>query len=274
MMSLMASLVLLSTYNKPDNREPQKLLDISYGTDARQKMDIYLPAGRSSATTRVIFLIHGGGWNGGDKADFTAYIQPLQTRFPGYAFVNINYRWAVSEKTYFPAQENDVQAAVSFLYKNRENYQVSDKWIFLGASAGAHLAMLQAYKHPQPVKPLAVVSFFGPSDLTAMYNSHPLVAMALQRITGTSPQQNPQLYAQSSPLQFITAASPATLLLHGGQDPVVPAVQSTMVRDKLKAAGVATDYVLYANAGHGWRGATLTDSFDKIASFIHKQLPQ
>jgi acetyl esterase/lipase len=237
MMSILASLLLLGTYPTHGSEEAKQLLNISYGADPRQKMDIYLPAGRSAATTRVIFLIHGGGWNGGDKADFSAYIQPLQTRFPGYAFVNINYRWAVNEKTLFPAQENDVQAAVNFLYQQRQRYQLSDQWIFLGASAGAHLAMLQAYKHPQPVKPLAVISFFGPADLTVMYHSHPLVEMALQRITGTTPTANPQLYAQSSPYQFLSATSLATLLLHGGEDPLVPSSQSAMVRDKLQALG-------------------------------------
>jgi len=41
-------------------------LNVSYGTDASQKMDIYLPAGRITTTTKVIILIHGGGWNQGD----------------------------------------------------------------------------------------------------------------------------------------------------------------------------------------------------------------
>lgn len=46
------------------------MLNESYGTDPLQKMDIYLPANRSVTATKVIIMIHGGGWTGGDKSDF------------------------------------------------------------------------------------------------------------------------------------------------------------------------------------------------------------
>src|SRR6185436_17363983 len=65
-------------------------LDVAYGADPQQKMDVYLPAGRTAAATKVIILIHGGGWNQGDKADFTAYVDTLKRRMPTYAIFNIN----------------------------------------------------------------------------------------------------------------------------------------------------------------------------------------
>ncbi|GAC1427104.1 MAG: hypothetical protein NVSMB7_03870 [Chitinophagaceae bacterium] len=73
-------------------------MDISYGTDARQKMDIYLPANRSATATKLIFLIHGGGWNEGDKADFNAYVVVLQQNLPDYTIININYRLAANNQ--------------------------------------------------------------------------------------------------------------------------------------------------------------------------------
>ncbi|HNN72718.1 MAG TPA: hypothetical protein PKG89_15825, partial [Ferruginibacter sp.] len=48
------------------------ILDTAYGTAPAQKMDIYLPAGRTAAT-KLIILIHGGGWEAGDKADMNYY---------------------------------------------------------------------------------------------------------------------------------------------------------------------------------------------------------
>ena len=44
--------------------------DVAYGSDAAQKMDIYLPAGRIATTTKVLVFIHGGSWSSGDKSDF------------------------------------------------------------------------------------------------------------------------------------------------------------------------------------------------------------
>ena len=103
------------------------LMDMSYGTDAHQKMDIYLPANRSADATKVIFLIHGGGWSEGDKADFNAYVAVLQQNLPGYAIINTNYRLATNNQNLFPTQENDVKAATEFVYSKRNEYLVSDK---------------------------------------------------------------------------------------------------------------------------------------------------
>src|SRR5689334_8839994 len=85
-------------------------MDVPYGKDPQQRMDIYLPAGRASATTKSLVLIHGGGWNSGDKANFSMYIDSFKSRLPYYAIFNLNYR-LVSNKNIFPAQENDVKSA-------------------------------------------------------------------------------------------------------------------------------------------------------------------
>ncbi|RYD80563.1 MAG: alpha/beta hydrolase, partial [Sphingobacteriales bacterium] len=65
-------------------------LNVAYGTDPLQKADIYLPANRSTANTKVLVMIHGGGWSGGDKADFNAFVDTFKRRFPDYAVANIN----------------------------------------------------------------------------------------------------------------------------------------------------------------------------------------
>ncbi len=270
-----AAVLLVASCNKPVSSNavtnPAKaasLLNIDYGADPKQKMDIYLPAGRSADSTKMLVLIHGGGWTEGDKADFTSSITALQTRFPGYAFANINYRLVANGQNLFPTQENDVKAAVAFLVSKRNDYHFSDKWAFLGASAGAHLAMLQAFKYSSPIKAQAVISFFGPSDLRSLYNSSPVAAVLLFNVTGTTPVLNPAIYQQSGPINYITAQSAPTLLLQGGADPIVPPVQSTLVRDKLQSLGVANQYVFYPDKGHGWDGPELLDSFDKITAFL------
>ena len=66
--------------------------NVSYGTDANQKMDVYLPANRTTATTKVIILVHGGSWVSGDKADIASFVDTLKRRVPDYAIININYR--------------------------------------------------------------------------------------------------------------------------------------------------------------------------------------
>ncbi len=259
----------------------QTLLNVSYGTDAAQKMDIYLPANRTTAATKVIVLIHGGAWSSGDKADLSTLqvgmiiTDTLKTRFPGFAIFNINYRLSTGTANLFPTQENDVKAAVQFIFDHSADYVISGKYVFIGESAGAHLGMLQGYKYSTPLKPKAIVSLFGPSDLTDMYNNpagpNPALAqLVLAQTIGATPASNAALYTSSSPVTFITAGSPATILLHGSNDPLVKPSQSVAVQTKLTTAGVANQYVLYPGKGHGddWGDVIYKDAFDKIQAFI------
>jgi acetyl esterase/lipase len=71
--SLLFFVFLFSSCKKEDQKAedvPVAMLDVSYGANAQQKMDVYLPAGRSITATKVIIMIHGGAWNSGDKTDF------------------------------------------------------------------------------------------------------------------------------------------------------------------------------------------------------------
>ncbi len=262
--------------NSGINPTPQPLaektiLDTSYGTDGQQKMDVYLPAGRDTSSTKLIILVHGGAWNQGDKSDFATYIDTLKKRLPGYAIININYRLATGSANFFPTQENDVRAAIDTIYNRRTQYAISDKFVLLGASAGGHLALLQAYKNFSPVAIKAVVDFFGPTDLVDMYNNpvNPLIPVILLQVTGGNPSSLPAIYHDSSPLNYVAAQSPPTIILQGGADIVVSPSQSDNLNAKLQTFGVVHQYVYYPTENHGWTGPDLTDSFDKITAFIN-----
>jgi acetyl esterase/lipase len=247
----------------------QTLLNVSYGSDALQKMDIYLPAGRSSATTKVMIMIHGGGWSTGDKADFADYVDTIKKRQPDYAIFNINYRLASGGTNTFPTQENDVKDAVDFILSKSGEYHVSQKIVLLGASAGGHLALLQGYKNSSTVKPKAIVDFFGPTDMTALYNASNILAQGLlASIVGGTPTTSPTIYMQSSPINYVTAQTPPTIIFQGGADPLVPISQSVSLDGKLQTMGVTNQYVFYPTEGHGWVGANLSDSFDKLQAFL------
>lgn len=273
-----ASFLLFSCQKEKTNNPPQTSIaekteiDIAYGTDAKQKFDMYLPAGRTTSATKVIILIHGGGWSTGDKSEFNAYVDTLKRRLPGYAIININYRLASGSVNLFPTQENDVNAAINFIYNKRNDYLISDKFVLLGNSAGGHLSLLQAYKYSSPIKIKAVVDFYGPTDLVDMYNNPASIfapPSALAAVVGGTPATNPVMYQQSGPVNFVTAQSPPTIILQGGADVLVSPSQSVALKNKLVTFGVVNQYVFYPAENHGWVGATLTDSFDKITAFLN-----
>ena len=249
-------------------------LNVAYGTDPKQVMDVYLPAKRSVNSTRVLIMIHGGSWSGGDKNGFKPYIDSMRNHLPDYAYININYRLVSANQNKFPAQENDIKMALSFLMNKSAEYQVSQEVILLGASAGAHLALLQAYKYSDPVKVKAVVSFFGPSDFNYMYDNpvFPQVPQLLELLLGGSPANHEAAYYESSPINYVTAQSCPTLLFQGGKDPLVNPKQSVLLKDKLEKEGVPNKLIIYPDEGHGWHGSNLSDSFEKITSFLNENV--
>lgn len=272
----------LATSCKPDatplaqekDLPAQQFQNVHYGNDKLQVMDVYLPEGRSVNGTKSLILIHGGGWNSGSKAEFSTYIDSFKTRLPDYAIFNINYR-LVNGGNLFPTQEEDTKAAIDFIADHAEKYGINkNTLVLLGVSAGAHLALLQAYKYASP-QVQAVIDYFGPTDLVSMYSHpwHPLVPLALQMITGTTPMQNPDLFTSSSPIEFVSSQSPPTLILHGGKDEVVDVSQSEALAQKLNAAGVPHRLTVYPAERHGrWYGKSLTDSFDQIESFLKEHV--
>ncbi len=251
------------------------IMNVAYGSDPLQNMDIYLPPNRSTTDTKVLVMIHGGGWSGGDKADFNSFIDTVKQRLPNYAIFNLNYRLAGNANNFFPTQENDIKSAVEFIYSKRADYFISDKFALLGASAGAHLALLQGYKYTSPVRVKAIIDFFGPTDMTAMYNSPAMPGgdLAILNVMGTTPSLDSVLYATSSPINFVTPTAAPTLIMHGGVDNIVSISQSDSLFARLDSANVISSYVIYPTQSHGWTGPDLYDSFNRLQSFLNARLP-
>jgi acetyl esterase/lipase len=243
----------------------QSTSDVAYGSDPLQKFDMVLPAGRTTATTKVLIIIHGGSWSAGDKTEMTQVITSLKTSLPDYAYFNLNYRLAttngITGTNLFPTQENDVKAAVDFINSKRAEYKISDKIAILGASAGAHLALLQAYKNATP-KIKAVVDLYGPTDMVDMYNnpatsvSSPftvsLFGLLVSNTTGGNPTSSPAAFSSSSPVNYVSSQSAPTIIFHGTTDAVVKLQQSTLLQAKLIQNNVINQYVPYAGQGHAY----------------------
>ena len=77
------------------------------------------------------------------------------------------------------------------------------------------------------------------------------------------------MYQQTSPINFIDAQDPPTIIFHGDQDMIVNVSQSTLLKNKLQTFGVTNQLTVYPGLGHDlWPPATMNASFDKIEAFI------
>ena len=251
----------------PVNLPESVLLNVSYGSNAKQVFDLYLPANRSDLTTKTIILVHGGGWTSGDKDSMTYLVEFLKRNFPSYAIANINYRLASTGVYAFPMQMDDMNAVFNKL-KN-DNNGISDNFGYIGTSAGAHLSMLYSYSNNSNNNIKMVTSIVGPTNFTdPNYSSEQSWINVYQSLTGVVYATNISYYQSLSPFHKASSISPPTLLLYGNADPLVPISQGTDLHNKLDQLGVHNEFTLY-NGGHGnWSQTDLSNSSSKIINFI------
>jgi dipeptidyl aminopeptidase/acylaminoacyl peptidase len=95
----------------------------------------------------------------------------------------------------------------------------------------------------------AAVAGAGLSNFQSYYGENDIDQWMIPYF-GTSVYQDPAVYAKSSPINFITKAKTPTLVLVGERDGECPAPQSREFWHALKALGVKTQLVIYANEGH------------------------
>ena len=246
-------------------------LNISYGSESDQKFDLYLPSNRSSST-KVIILIHGGGWSAGDKAEMNGIKDIVRKDFPKIAIVNINYRLADINNSPYPMQIDDITAIITHLKNNQDYYVMSDDIGFIGVSAGAHLSLLWSYAFDTYKNVKMVCSIVGPTNLTDPFytNTSDPNIKALLDLYGVNATTD--FLKEVSPYYQATTASPPTILFYGGKDPVVPTTQGTSMSERLQQLGVTHEFTLYGNVGHSWIGTELLDTQSKLKQFIKTNL--
>jgi dienelactone hydrolase len=117
----------------------------------------------------------------------------------------------------------------------------------------------------------AVVSFFGPTELSADDVPTPTIPLLFDFIGGTKIKL-PDQYKKASPITYVTDDDAPMLLLQGTKDPLVPHSQAFKMIDALTAAGVTGRAEILIGAGHGWGGEQLQQSLDETFEFLDEHL--
>jgi acetyl esterase/lipase len=208
--------------------------------------------GTHTASPRpLVVAIHGGSWNSGDPSQLPELYHWLAGR--GFAVAAVSYRLTPEHR--FPAAPDDIATVVTWLVEHAAELQIDPSQVIMyGRSAGGHLALQHAYRHPSQVA--GVVAFYPVTDLTWSWNhpTNPTVLDSFPMLTdfiGGPLQGHEAQYADASPIEHVSANSPPTLLFHGTRDELVFAEQSQRLADKLTAAGVQNAFVEIPWATHG-----------------------
>lgn len=219
------------------------------------KLDFYRPARAGAAGAPCIVVVHGGGWDGGDRHQIPEWNHRWAAR--GYAVAAISYRLA--PKFIWPAQRDDVLAAIAWLKSHARELGVdATRLVLLGRSAGGQIATAVAYgAHDPAIR--GVISFYAPQDMEFAWGvsreDDALNSVNLMRqYLGGPPDSAARkaLYASASAQAMIGPDTPPTLLLHGAPDTLVWHRHSERLTAALQAAGVRHCFLSLPWATHAF----------------------
>lgn len=274
--ALLAGCNNLSTLNRlnaltPGDGGVDKVIDgTAYGTDPRQRLDVYAPrhAGRSLP---VVVFFYGGGWNSGDRGNYGFAARAIAAR--GFVVVVPDYRLVPAVR--FPAFVDDAAAALRWTVDHVAASGGDPRRIAVaGHSAGAHIALmvtldrryLAAGGVPDTIR--AAVGLAGPYDFL------PLDAPSAVAAFGQAADK-----AATQPITFVRRDAPPVLLLTGDADDVVRPRNTTALAQALQRAGSAAETTSYPGLGHvgillalskPFRGKA--DVLARMTEFLHARL--
>jgi acetyl esterase/lipase len=203
-------------------------------------MDFYRPATVPAGGVPCIVVIHGGGWDSGDRSQLPGFNHWLVAQ--GYAVAAISYRLAPAHP--WPAQRDDTLAAITYLRANAAALGLDPARIVLaGRSAGGQIAAAVGYTADDPgIR--GVVAFYAPFDMRFVWSisrdDDALNSLKLMRqYLGGPPEGREDLYDSASAQQHVRRGrTPPTLMVHGVIDTLVWHRHSERLSARLVEEGV------------------------------------
>lgn len=241
---------------------------ISYGLNARHKLDIYRPVNVPASAPVVVFF-YGGNWDSGDRADYLFAGEALAAK--GYVAVVPDYR--LYPEVRFPDFLADSALAVRWVFEHIAEFGGEPQRVFLmGHSAGAYNAAMLAL-NPVYLSAVGVDSrrVRGLIGLAGPYDFLPLTGPITRAVLGY-----PNTPITTQPIHFASPAAPPALLVTSERDDVVNPGNSSRLAARLRQHGVTAQVVVYPTLGHrtllGALAAPLRalgPVLDDVAAFIN-----
>lgn len=268
-------------------------LDVDYVGDSIEghKLDIHLPT-TEQQNYKAVVLIYGSAWFANNMKQMAFQSMGKTLIDSGFAVISINHR--ASTEAHYPAQINDVKAAIRFIRGNADKYHIDSSFIGItGFSSGGHLSSLAGTTNAVKKYTVgditldiegnlgsytnyssrvdAVVDWFGPIDMTTMKECKGVNDEKSPEavLIGGTPADNLDMLALLCPMTYINNTDPKFLVIHGDADKVVPHCQSEFFAEALKKDGLLDNFITVPGGQHG--PVTFNEeTFGKMTAFFLK----
>ncbi len=247
------------------------------------KLDAWIPDGPGPFP--VVILVHGGGWEAGDKVTYlTPLFEPLARA--GFAWFSIDYRLTPDHS--HAEQLEDLRRAIRFVRHEATRFKIDpDRIALLGESASGQMAvLLGASECPgreeavdpierEPCRVQATVSFYGVYDFLPMVrNASP--RSLLHRLFGINVLDDHarKRLKDYSPLYRVRAQMPPLLLIHGTNETLWE--DAVNLKERLQALGADFELIALQGAPHGmenWEGHPNWESYKpRLIEWLNRKL--
>ncbi|MGZ9708203.1 alpha/beta hydrolase [Pseudomonas sp. GNP013] len=240
-----------------------KTLAIAYGSDPRQKLDVYRPLPAVSNAPVVVFF-YGGSWNSGSREDYGFVGEALASR--GIVVVIADYR--LYPQVRYPAFLQDGAKAVAWAVQHSADNGADPRRLYvMGHSSGAYNAsMLALDARWLKEVGLAPSVFKGWIGLAGPYDFLPI----------ENPDVKPVFFfpdspPDSQPINHVSAAAPPSLLIASNDDNLVNPTRNTGgLAERLAAAGVPVQTFYFGRTNHQTLVAALSKPLRWLAPVLER----
>ena len=228
----------------------------SYGTLARQKLDVYKPINAKEARPVIVFT-YGGGFKAGTKDNYGFVAEA----FSSLGYVTVIYDYRLYPQVTWPVYIEDGALAVAWVSKEIGKYGGDPKRIIIaGHSAGAYIATMLAV-NPTYLRAASVpdgtikaaLTFSGPYEFwNAKQEAHGgFIGKDIQEVMGAAATA-----AQTQPIRYVSSNTasntgdtqktvPPFVMVHGSNDDLLSIAQAKTMKVTLETAKVPVTFLEY-----------------------------
>jgi pectinesterase len=205
---------------------------ITYCTIGERKLllDVFYPSAKAKSKRAAIMIIHGGGWRSGTRTQH----YPLAQRLADLGYVCFTPEYRLSTEALYPAAVYDLKSALRWIHANAKKFDIdTNKIAALGFSAGGELAAFLGVTvgskkfegNECNLKSSSSVNAIVDLDGTLSF-VHPesgegddsKKTSAATYWFGYSKKENPKLWEEASPLNYVGKNTPPTIFINSSVD--------------------------------------------------------
>lgn len=250
------------------NREVVVERDVAYGNGSFQRLDRYEAPGIPGAAKPGLVFIHGGGSLEYSDAKASATSKWACTYYASLGFVAFSVEYTSATVEPFPRAVRDCLQAIAFIKGHAATYHVDPSaLVLLGPSRGGHLVTLcslvpyhqdpwwharGANYTPAEAGVACVVDFYGAVDPAYPFENRGFLKSRNPILFNGTPETQPARYAKHAVKNYVHAAGPPTLVMHGTVDGMVQVGESRELVAAMTRAGQPHAYLEVPFGQHGF----------------------